>query len=241
LASHQPDLLIVADYGQILAPETLAIAPMGGINLHGSLLPKYRGAAPINWAIYNGEPETGVTVIHVTPRVDSGPCLAQAATPIDPDETAVDLETRLAELGAPLILQTIDDLQSGLAAAIPQDKSQATRAPRLKKDDGQIDWSRSALEIKNQVRALEPWPKAYTQWPRGSGEPLRLVCGRVAVLDDSTDQPPGTVVRSRGGELAIATGRGLLKIEELQPAGKRMLSADEFLRGYPLVAGERLQ
>lgn len=241
LARHRPDLLIVADYGQILAPETLSVAPLGGINLHGSLLPKYRGAAPINWAVYNGEPATGVTVIHVTPRVDAGPCLAQAATPIEPDETAVELESRLAALGAPLILRAIDDLQTGHTTAIAQDKSLATRARRLKKEDGLIDWRRSAQDIKNQVRAMEPWPKAHTQWPRSVGEPLRLIIGRVAVLDESCDATPGTVVRSHGGELALATGAGLLRIEQLQPAGKRMLSADEFLRGYPLVVGERLQ
>lgn len=238
---YRPDLLIVADYGQILSPETLAVAPLGGINLHGSLLPKYRGAAPINWAIYHGEVETGVTVIHMTPGVDAGPCLSQAATTIGPDETALDLEPRLAALGAPLILQTIDDLQAGRTAAIPQDKSRATRAPRLKKSDGRIDWSRAAQAIKNQVRAMEPWPKAFMLWPRASGEPLRLIVGRVTVLDESCDAPAGIVVRSHGGELVIATGAGLLKIESLQPAGKRMLSAAEFLRGYPLVAGERLQ
>jgi methionyl-tRNA formyltransferase len=240
LSRYRPDLLIVADYGQILAPETLAVAPRGGINLHGSLLPKYRGAAPINWALYNGERETGVTVIHIIPRVDAGPCLAQASTPIGPDETAVELEIRLAELGAPLVVQTIDDLLASRVTPIPQDKAQTTRAPRLKKADGQIDWSRPAQAIKNQVRALEPWPKTYTLWSRSGGEPLRLILGRVAVLDEPCDAAPGTIVRSRGGELVVATGHGLLRIDEIQPAGKRMLSIEEFLRGYPLVVGERL-
>jgi methionyl-tRNA formyltransferase len=240
LARYQPDLLVVADYGQILPPDTLAVAPMGGVNLHGSLLPKYRGAAPINWAIYHGERETGVTVIHMTPRIDAGPCLAQAATPIDPEETAVELEHRLAELGAPLILQTIDDLQAGRVSPIPQDMSLVTRAPRLKKTDGQVDWSRSAAEIKNQVRAMEPWPKTYTRWPRTNAEPLRLILGKVRVLDQAPNAAPGIVVRSGDGELQVATGRGMLAIESLQPAGKRMLSAEEFLRGYPLVAGQRL-
>lgn len=240
LARYRPDLLIVADYGQILPPDALAVAPMGGVNLHGSLLPKYRGAAPINWAIHNGERETGVTVIHITPRIDAGPCLAQAATPIDSEETAVELERRLAELGAPLVLQTIDDLQAGRVSAIPQDPALATRAPRLKKTDGQVDWSRSALQIKNQVRALEPWPKSYTQWSRPSGEPLRLILGKVQVIDLCADSPPGTVVISERGALMVNTGNKLLMIESLQPAGKRMLSAEEFLRGYPLVAGQRL-
>jgi methionyl-tRNA formyltransferase len=233
-------LLIVADYGQILSPETLAVAPLGGINLHGSLLPKYRGAAPINWALYQGERETGVTVIHMTPRIDAGPCLAQAATPIDAEETAVELEARLAELGAPLVCGAIDDLQAGRAAALPQDPAQATSAPRLKKTDGEVDWSRPAAAIKNQVRAMEPWPKTYTWWLRRGGEPMRLILGRVTVIDESADAPPGTVVRSDGNELVVATGEGLLKITQLQPAGKRLLSAEEFLRGYPLTAGEAL-
>jgi methionyl-tRNA formyltransferase len=240
LARHRPDLLIVADYGQILAPATLGVAPRGGVNLHGSLLPKYRGAAPINWAIYHGERETGVTVIHMTPRIDAGPCLAQAATAIGPEETAVELETRLAELGAPLILRTIDDLLAGRVSPISQDKSKTTRAPRLKKSDGQVDWSRGAQAIKDQVRALEPWPKTFTLWPRAGHDPLRLILGRVEVLDEPADAAPGTIVRSRAGELVAATGRGLLKIDAIQPAGKRMLTAEEFLRGYPLVVGERL-
>ncbi len=241
LARHNPDLLIVADYGQILKPETLAVARLGGINLHGSLLPKYRGAAPINWAIYNGERETGVTVIHMTPQIDAGPCLAQAATTIDPDENAVELETRLAELGAPLLVQTIEALLSGRTTSIPQDKSLTTKAPRLKKSDGQIDWNRSAQAIKDQVRALEPWPKTFTHWTRpGGSEPVRLILGRIAVLDETSAARSGAVVRSQGQELAVATGRGLIKIEQIQPAGKRMLSAEEFLRGYPLVEGEQL-
>lgn len=240
LGRYRPDLLIVADYGQILAPETLAVAPRGGVNLHGSLLPKYRGAAPINWALYNGERETGVTVIHMTPRIDAGPCLAQGVTDIDPDETAVELETRLAEIGAPLIARTIDDLQAGRDTPIVQDKSLTTRAPRLKKTDGQIDWSRPAQAIKDQVRAMEPWPKTYTLWLRSGGEPLRLILGRVVVLEEPCEAAPGGIVRSRGDELVVATGRGLLKIDEIQPAGKRMLTVEEFLRGYPLVVGERL-
>ncbi len=156
LAELAADLFVVADYGQILSAETLALAPRGAINLHGSLLPKYRGAAPINWAIYRGELETGVSTIHMTPRVDAGPVLAQARMPIDPDENAIELETRLAELGAPLVLQTIAAIESGSAAALPQDLALATKARRLRKTDGAIDWSRPALAIKNQVARCNP-------------------------------------------------------------------------------------
>lgn len=242
LARYEPDLFVVADYGQILKPATLAVAQLGGINLHGSLLPKYRGAAPINWAIYHGETETGVTVIHMTPQLDAGPTLAQARTKIAPDETAVDLEPRLAELGAPLVLQTIDALERGDAQPLPQDSTAATKAPRLDKTDGAIDWNRSAQEIKNQVRAMEPWPKTYTFWRRpGSGEPMRLILGRVQVEPFESDAPPGTVLEAGGDRLLVATGSGALAIESLQPAGKRLLSVDEFLRGYGVLPGERFE
>ncbi|MGD0896945.1 MAG: methionyl-tRNA formyltransferase, partial [Thermoguttaceae bacterium] len=161
LRSYAADLLVVCDYGQILKPETLAVARLGGINLHGSLLPKYRGAAPINWAIYHGETVTGVTVIHMSPEIDAGPCIARAEIPIGPEETAVELEARLAELGAPLVLRSLEAASAGRWEAILQDPALACRAPRLKKIDGAIDWSRSAMAIKNQIRALEPWPKTY--------------------------------------------------------------------------------
>jgi methionyl-tRNA formyltransferase len=239
LKRYEPDLFIVADYGQILLPETLAVAPLGGINLHGSLLPKYRGAAPINWAIYRGDTVTGVTVIHMTPRIDAGPCLAQASLAIDPEEVAVQLEARLAALGAPLVCRTIDDLQASRVEAIPQDPALTTKARRLRKSDGQIDWSRPAQAIKNQIRALEPWPKTFTWWHRASGEPVRLILGQVTVLPETASQPPGTAIESADGRLIVATGSGLLQVDELQPAGKRLLAAAEFLRGYPVKPGDR--
>lgn len=234
-----PDLFIVADYGQILSAETLSVARLGGVNLHGSLLPRYRGAAPINWAIFNGDAETGVTVIHMTPRVDAGPTLLQARTTIDPVETAVELERRLSEMGAPLVTQAIDDLAAGRATPLPQDRSQATPARRLRKTDGAVDWSRPAMAIKNQIRALEPWPRTYTFWHRSSGAPVRLILGRCSIVARSeTNNLPGMVLAA-DQELAVATGSGALNIHELQPAGKRMLSAAEFLRGYPVEAGDQ--
>lgn len=240
LAAYMPDLLIVADYGQILSPDTLAVAPLGGVNLHGSLLPKYRGAAPINWAIYNGDQQTGVTVIHMTPQIDAGPCLAQAATDIDPEENAVELERRLADLGAPLIVRTIDDLQLGHTVSIPQDRALTTRAPRLKKTDGQIDWRREAAAIKNQIRALEPWPKTFTYWQRPPAEPMRWIVGNVTVLPAPATSSPGAVLTAAGKQLIVATGDGALAINTLQPAGKKMLTADEFLRGHAVQVGQLL-
>ncbi len=237
LARYQPDLFVVCDYGQILKPETLAIARLGGINLHASLLPKYRGAAPINWAVYHGDTVTGDTVIHMSPAVDAGPAIAQVRLPIGPDDTAADLERRLAELGAPLVLQSIEDLIAGKAVAIDQDASQATRAPRLKKTDGQVDWSRPATAIRNQIRALVPWPKTHTFWQRPAGEPLRLILEKVSVIDGRGE--PGVVLEAAGDRLVIAAGEQALLLEAIQPAGKRVLSAAEFLRGYPVRVGER--
>jgi methionyl-tRNA formyltransferase len=239
LAEFRPDLLVVCDYGQILSPDTLAVARLGGINLHASLLPKYRGAAPINWALYHGETETGVSVIHMTPKLDAGPLIAVARTPIGADETAVELEARLAMLGAPLVLQSIELLAAGRAKPIAQDFSLATRAPRLKKTDGQVNWSRPARAIRNQVRALQPWPKTYTCWLRPVGEPLRLILESVSMAPGVAPAPPGTVLETAGDRLVVAAGADALAVELLQPAGKRVLSAAEFLRGYPVRVGER--
>ncbi len=239
LRTLAPDLFVVADYGQILKPETLAVARLGGVNLHGSLLPKYRGAAPINWALYNGDTETGVTVIHMTPRVDAGPMIAKASTPIDPDEDAVALEHRLAELGAPLICDVIDRLALGPVEPLPQDATQATPARRLRKSDSDVDWQRTALEIKNQVRALEPWPRTHASWQRKHGEPMRLILRRVSVDGATSDAEPGTIVEVSRQHAAVATGGGRLLIEEVQIAGKRAMSIGEFMNGHPLSVGDR--
>jgi methionyl-tRNA formyltransferase len=209
--------------------------------LHASLLPKYRGAAPINWAIYHGETETGVTVIHMTPQIDAGPAIAQAAVMIGAEETAVDLEPRLAALGAPLVLQCIEQLAADEARPISQDPTLATRAPRLRKTDGLADWTRSSVALHNQVRAMVPWPGTYTFWARPAGEPLRLILNQVNVARDPrpASAAAGEIVEAAAGQLSVATGDGVLAIERLQPAGKRILSAAEFLRGYPVRPGER--
>ncbi len=234
-----PDLLLVADYGQILSNASLDTAPLGGVNLHGSLLPKYRGAAPINWAIYNGDTETGVTVIQMSSKVDAGACLAKAATPIDPNENAVELEHRLSELGAPLVMDVVDRLAAGKVEPLPQDQSLATPARRLRKTDGEVDWNRSALQIKNQIRALYAWPRTSTSWMRAVGEPLRLILCKADTVAGGTAALPGTVVSASGDDLAIATGDGILLIREVQPAGKRVMAPGEFLRGYQVKVGEK--
>lgn len=244
ITSSVADLLVVCDYGEILRPATLAAARLGGINLHGSLLPKYRGAAPVQWAILRGEMETGNSIIHMTPGLDAGPILAQQRTPIDPDEDAEMLESRLATLGAGLVVQSIDALESGAARPTEQDARLASKAPRLKKEQGAIDWNRPAHEIKNQVRALRPWPRAYTFLHRAGAEPLRLNIDRVAIVSptavvaSATPHPPGTILDA-AGRLLLATTDRVLEILELQPAGKRSMRTSDFLRGHPVHAGNR--
>jgi len=245
LAGLRPDLLVVCDYGEILRTETLGVARLGGINLHGSLLPKFRGAAPVQWAILRGEAETGNSVIHMTPGLDAGPLLAQQRTPIDPDEDAATLEERLAAMGAEAVLEVVAALGNGTATTIVQDATQVSKAPRLKKEQGAIDWSLPALAIKNQVRALRPWPRAYTFLHRANAAAVRLNIDKVQIVAprsmDNTSRayPSGTVVETND-RLVVATGDSLLEIEQLQPAGKRSMPAREFLRGTRLSDGEQL-
>ena len=250
LKSLSADLLVVCDYGEILRPETLATTRLGGINLHGSLLPKYRGAAPVQWAILRGETETGNSVIQMTPGLDAGPLLAQERTPIDPDEDAEHLEARLAKNGASIVLQVVDELSAGATKPIAQDSSLSCKAPRLKKEQGAVDWSRPAQEIKNQVRGLRPWPRAFTFLHRTGAEPLRMSIDRVRINpsqgNDSTSLAetvekvaPGTIVDTHN-RLLVATGDVALELLELQPAGKRSMFAAEFLRGYRPAVGDRL-
>ncbi len=233
------ELLVVCDYGEILKDATLTLATQGGINLHGSLLPKYRGAAPVQWAVLNGDTHTGNTVIQMTPGLDAGPILGQQTLAIDPVETAGELETRLASAGAELTLQVVEDLAKGTAVGRPQDKSKATKAPRLDKATGLVDWSASAETIKNRVRGLHPWPRAYTFWRRESQPAVRLVLDRVSISETSHSAAPGTVLEV-GKQLLVATGSGVIEVNQLQPAGKRSMTTAEFLRGAPLAIGDCL-
>jgi len=230
-----PDLLVTAAYGQILSAELLGIPPMGGINLHGSILPRYRGAAPVARAIQAGEVEAGVTVIRMTPRVDAGGMLSIARTPIDPDETAGELEARLARLGAPLVAEAIAAVAAGTATFLPQDPGGVTRAPKLKKDDGRIDWTRPAREVHNLVRAMQPWPVASTLWGRGpASAALRLIVHETRVEPETIRAPagPGTVIEGEGDRLVVAAGEGAVRLLRVQLEGKKAMLADEFNRGY---------
>jgi methionyl-tRNA formyltransferase len=233
-----PDLLVTAAYGQILSPELLGVPRLGGINLHGSVLPAYRGAAPVARAIERGETESGVTVILMTPRIDAGGILKVGRTPIGPDETAGELEARLATLGAPLVSAAIADLEAGRAEVLPQDRSRVTRAPKLRKEDGLIDWTRPARSLHNLVRALQPWPAAYSflEGPHGpSALPLRVIILRTQPLDAPTGPAPGEILEAHGDRLVVATGQGALRLNSLQIAGKKPSPAAEFVRGHASI------
>ncbi|QDV34567.1 methionyl-tRNA formyltransferase [Tautonia plasticadhaerens] len=240
IRSMRPDLLVTAAYGQILSAELLGAAPRGGINLHGSVLPKYRGAAPVARAIQEGESETGVTVIAMSPRVDAGGMIAVARTPIGPDETAGELEERLARLGAPLVVEAVDALAAGAAEVIPQDPALATKAPKLRKESGVIDWSRSARRIHDLVRAMQPWPASSTHWhPSGPGKPpVRLIVHRAMAIDGVGE--PGRVIAAGPSGFDVAAGSGAVRLVTLQVPGRKAMPAAEFLRGHAVQPGDLL-
>lgn len=238
LNHFSPDLLIVCDYGQILTPETLNIAKQGAFNLHASLLPNYRGAAPIQWAIYHGETQTGNTVIHMNSKLDAGPIVARQVVCIEPEETAFELEKRLAVLGAGLVQDVIAAVEKGTLTPLPQDQTGITQAPKLTKSLGDIDWTRSAEAICNQVRALVPWPKTHTHWLRDAADPLRVIIEKVGAEPGTGRVRPGEVIEAEEERLLVATGDGSLCVERLQPAGKKSLLASAFLRGYRMSVGD---
>jgi methionyl-tRNA formyltransferase len=249
LTELTPELFVVCDYGQILSSETLAIARGGGINLHGSLLPKYRGAAPVNWAIWKGERETGVTVLHMTPKLDAGPSLVQATLEIGADETADQLESRLAKLGVQPVHDAIQmltgwDGQSALGES--QDPSQATKARRLRKNDGLANWSQPAEHVYRQYRAVQRWPGFFTHWQPMGRDPVRIILEKIT-LGELADHPPsnttslpGTILRIDPHALIVATSIGTISIHRLQLAGGRAMDAAAFVCGNPIQVGDRL-
>jgi methionyl-tRNA formyltransferase len=231
------DLAVVAAYGKLLPAWLLAKPRLGFINVHASLLPKYRGASPIHRAVMAGDAETGVTIMRVVQELDAGPMLAKRALAIGPEDTTADVEPALARLGAVLAIETIDRMAAGPVIETPQDDSQASYAPRLTKADGLLDWSRRAGELHNQVRGLTPWPLAYS-FVKGQ----RLIVRRSRPANDSsaTDEP-GTITRLASGGLGIVCGdHQLLEILQLQPEGKRVMSGHDALAGRVLTPGERL-
>lgn len=238
--AFDPDLLVVAAYGQILSAEVLESARRGGINVHASLLPRYRGAAPVAWAIYHGETRTGVTIIRMSTQLDAGEMLAQEAVDIRPEETAGELEARLAQIGARLAVEVVDRLAAGEVRGLPQDPRLVTKAPKLKKEHGLIAWSRSAPLVCCQIRAMQPWPTPYTFWHHPGKPPLRLILLQArAEPGPSLPAPPGTVVAVDPEGFLIAAGEGCVRPLLLQPAGRRPMSAAEFLRGHAVQVGDR--
>jgi methionyl-tRNA formyltransferase len=267
---------------------------LGGINLHGSLLPRFRGAAPVHWAILTGETFTGVSIIHMIPQIDAGPVIAQSPPiPISPYETVVELEERLADYGAELVLDTVSKMAyNETIRIINQLHDRASKAPRLKKESGFIPWDSSSQDIFNHYRAMNPWPRAFTDWHREDGSTLRLIVGKVFPLTDSLHElemedfsqaafvapmltdakmdnlaelkatpkekkkppikrrssyshrpswwKPGVIIRAEGGDLIVAAKEGAVRVEQIQPAGKKMMNVPDFLRGYSLKQGDVL-
>jgi methionyl-tRNA formyltransferase len=239
LGSLSPDLGVVAAYGRIIPDRILEIPRLGMINIHASLLPKYRGASPIHRALQNGDAETGVTIMRVVRALDAGPMLAATRVPIGGDDRTDQVEAVLAGKGGALLVDTVDRLASGPVTEVPQDETLATYAPRLTKDSGIVDWSRPARAIHNQVRALHPWPHAFTFGPGGR---LILHRSRVADPDAAVAASPGAVLPAVDPDaVRVATGDGILELLDLQAEGGRILPARLFQAGHPLAPGARLR
>lgn len=235
LQALAPDLLIVAAFGQILPPDALALPPHGCLNVHASLLPRYRGASPIAAAIRDGDAETGVTLMRMEEGLDTGPIVSQRATPIGPDETTATLTTRLADLGADLLIETLPGWLSGAITPTPQDDTLATMTRPLRKEDGRLDWRQPAEALARQLRAVTPWPGAYTTW---AGKQLKVLQGRpLAELPASAPTTPGAcfMLGAKGG-LACVCGAGALALDVIQLEGKRAAPSADALRGYPALA-----
>ncbi len=233
----RPDLGVVAAFGRILPDALLAIPRLGMINVHASLLPRYRGAAPVQRAVLAGDEETGVTIMQVVSELDAGPMLAIGTVPIPPEATSGDVEAALAAAGAPLLMQVVDRLSHGGVEAVAQDPAGVTYAPKITKDEGALDWSASAKIIHDKVRGLQPWPLASTMM---AGR--RYVIRKTVVDSEKTNAEPGTIVRAHGDVLAVAAGDGsIVRLLELQPEGRRSVTAREFLAGHRLVPGDRFE
>lgn len=237
LKALAPDLIVVADYGQLLKPALLAVPPEGAINIHPSLLPRYRGAAPVQWAVANGETETGVTILYVSEKMDAGDIILQERTPIREDHTTASLMPLLAELGATLLLRAVDLIRRGTAPRIPQDETLATLAPKLSKEDGRILWARPARQIFNRLRGFTPWPGCYTEIVRETGRHgLQVRAARV----EPGEGIPGTILECGADGPLVACGENALRLLEVQPEGRKTMTGAEYGRGYRLRAGDRL-
>ena len=233
LRSLRPVCVVVAAYGEIIRPQVLRIAPRGFVNVHASLLPRYRGASPVSAAILAGEEETGVTILLLDSGMDTGPVLAQERIPIARDDTRGSLEEKLARLGADLLVRTLPAWLAGEIKPVPQGHALATVTRPLTREDGRIDWSQPASHLERLCRAMDPWPGAHTRW---DGRLLRVWRGQVTT---GPAAPPGTVLAWNGG-VAVATGDGLLRLLVVQPEGRPPMPAEDFVRGRPQFVGSVL-
>lgn len=236
LRALDADLGVVAAYGRILTDAVLQSPKRGLINVHASLLPKYRGAAPIHRAVMAGEQETGVTIMRIVKALDAGPMIAKVSRPIDPGETSSGVERDLARLGAGALIEAVEAITEGRSTELPQDDSQATYAHKLEKADGIIDWSRSALDIQNQIRGLHPWPHAFSDL---EGERIILLSSEVERDVPGTRAEPGVILDAHADQLRVQTGAGMLRLLTLQREGRRPVPARDFLAGRRIQPGAR--
>jgi methionyl-tRNA formyltransferase len=239
LRALAPDLIVIVAYGQILKPSVLAVPPMGVVNVHASLLPEYRGAAPIQWAIVRGATETGVTTMYVNERMDAGDVILQRRVPIEPEDTAGTLQVRLAGVGAALLSESLDLVAAGRAPRVPQDESRATYAPRLRKEDGRIDWTLPATAIRDRVRGFNPWPGCFCALPASDGR-LRVLRVLAEATDARGEAAAGQVLDVGGAGPLVAAGEACVRLVEVQPEGRRAMRGGDFARGYRIVPGMAL-
>ena len=233
----QPDLIVVAAYGRILPTTILTLPPLGCINVHASLLPKYRGAGPIQWAIANGETETGITIMQISEQMDTGDIFLQKALPIAANDTGGSLHDKLARLGAEVLREALRLLKAGQLTPRPQNEAEVTYAPLIKKEDGRINWNLDAVAIERRVRAFNPWPSAYTTL---SGKFLKIFAAQVESVPRSFQAAPGTIIEVTPVSVSVVTGNGVLTLLEVQLEGKKRLSTEEFLRGHHIEPGVML-
>jgi methionyl-tRNA formyltransferase len=231
LAALKPDLFVVVAYGQYIPARVIELAPCEAINVHPSLLPKYRGSAPIQWAILNGDDATGVSIIHLAQKMDAGDILRQETYPLGKDETSATLHDKLAVFGSELLLKAIDDIRDGTATRIVQDEDRVVEIRKLAKEDGEIDWALPAETIRNRIRAFDPWPGSFCKLP--SGDAFKVWKAEACEGQGA----PGELLDD---QLLVATGSGALRLLEIQPFGKKRMPAASFLNGHPLEKGEVL-
>ncbi len=230
-----PDVLCVVDFGQKIGPEVRGAAPHAAFNMHGSLLPKLRGAAPINWAILRGHERTGATTFRLVDRMDAGPIYLQEDTAIGPDETAEELRGRIAEIGARLVVRTLDGLAAGDTQPVEQDESAATRAPKLDKSDGRLDFAAPAAEVRNRIHGTWPWPGGQAVFAGAERGECQVILARAEPAEGPAGGAPGVL----DADLCVATGSGRLRIREIKPAGKRLMGWRDFANGYRAREGDR--